>query len=197
MKEKQKMSNNPLAPIAPHLMTSEPTKFILKEKVASLSGDSAKVMDESGSVIFTIDAKLMSISERRRLLNSDGKEIAQLRRKRSPGLHSMVYFGTQENEKLCAVKSKGTLDITKSDADIYLGKEIIGEISGNWKAKRYTVKIQGNEVASFERYTTTQSIFLGTDTYQLDLKAGVDAVFMVLIAISLDEIYHDYHDLIF
>ena len=36
-----------------------------------------------------------------------------------------------------------------------------------------------------------QSMFMGADSYCIDVQAGVDLVFVSLLAIALDELYHD------
>lgn len=94
-----------LTPIAPHTAASGPTTLVVKErKGPSLSGDSGKITDENGNVVYQIDAKHMTISGRRLLLDTSGKEIAQGRGKKTPGIHPAVYIGPMDDEKKCMVK---------------------------------------------------------------------------------------------
>ena len=185
------MSCDPFAPIAPHLKTSQQNSLHLSEKSASLSGDSANVKDENGNIVFSIKAKHMTLSERRELLDSSGKTIAQLRRKKSPGMHLALYIGTPDDDKHCMVKAKDALNITNCNADIYLGDDVIGEAKGNWKAKVYEIKIKDRLVANVTRKKTASSIFMDADSYCIDVCEGVDTAFVTLVALALDELYHD------
>ena len=80
---------------------------------------------------------------------------------------------------------------TKCDADIYVGNNVVGEVSGNWRAKSYTVTIDGNQVAEVKRKTGAAGHLLDADSYYIDMVAGVDAAFMSMVVIALDELYHD------
>lgn len=185
------MSTDPFAPIAPHLKTSYKISLYLAEKSMSLTGDSASVKDENGNTVFKIDAKHMSLSQRRDLVDANGKTVGQLRRKKSPGLHKALYIGTPDDDKHCMVKLKGTFNITTCDADIYLGDKVIGEVSGNWRAKEYSIKVNDTLIANATRKRTAASTFMGADSYCIDIEEGVDTAFVTLVTLALDEMYHD------
>jgi len=68
---------------------------------------------------------------------------------------------------------------------------VIGECSGNWRAKTFTITIGGNQVATVSRKTSASSIVLDSDSYAIEISAGVDAAFMTMVVVALDEIYHD------
>lgn len=70
-------------------------------------GDSGKILDTNGAVVFEIAASLMTISDHRVLKDASGNKIGQARRKKTPGLHLTYYLGTMDDEKKCAVKAKG------------------------------------------------------------------------------------------
>ena len=185
------MSTDPFAPIAPHLKTSYKIPLYLKEKTWSLSGDSGSVKDENGNIVFKVDAKRMSLSQRRDLVDANGNIVGQLRRKKSPALHKALYIGTPDDEKHCMVKLKGTFNITTCDADIYLGDEVIGEVSGNWRAKEYSIKVNDTVIADAKRKRTTASTFMGADSYCIEIEKGVDTAFVTLITLAFDEMYND------
>lgn len=181
-----------LTPIAPQFVTSATTTLVFKEKkFGSLSGDSGRVEDAEGNVMFKIDANLMTMSGRREFMDASGTNIGQIRKKKTPGLHAVWYLGTMNDEKKCAVKAKGTMNITKCDADIYIGDTVVGECSGNWRAKSFTISIEGNQVAEVSRNTDAGGIILNADSYSIEISAGVDSAFITMIVIALDEIYHE------
>jgi len=185
------MSSEALAPIAQSHVSTERTNLFLKEKKISWSGDSAIIKDQNGNKRYTINAKTISISERRELLDKDGNIVGQLRKKKSPGLHESYYIGTEEDDKKCKVKLSGAFNPLSSDAKIYLGDDEIGKCSGNWRAKKFAIEINGNEVATVGRKRTLTSMFTDADTYCIDVEPGVDLAFICLIAIALDELYHE------
>jgi len=172
--------------------SSGPTTLIFKEKRGpSLSGDSGKVKDAEGNTVYSIDAHLMTMSERRTLKDASGADVGQCRRKKTPGLHPTYYIGTMDDDKKCAVKVKGLMNITKCDADIYLGDTVVGEASGNWRAKSYQINLQGQQVAEVKRKTGAMGHLLDADSYVMEIAPGVDTAFVVMVVIALDELYHD------
>ena len=185
------MSIDALAPIAPQYRAAGPTKLFIKEKKMSLSGDSARIKDEHGNTIFTIDAHLMTISDRRTLADSQGNVIGQLRRKKTPGIHETYYIGTPTDDKKCAVKLKGILNPIKCDAHIMVGGTNVGEVSGNWRAKKFSIYVKGYLVAQVHRKTSLGAILMDADTYCIQVEPGVDLAFISLVTIALDELYHD------
>lgn len=184
------MSN--LTPIAPQFAASAPVTLVFKEKKGfTLTGDSGKIHDDNGNLMFEIEASKMTLSERRTLKDANGASVGQLRKKKTPALHPTCYIGTMGDEKKCAVKKKGLANPTKCDADIYIGSNVVGEVSGNWRAKSYKVTIDGNQVAEVKRKTGASGHLLNADSYYIDMVAGVDGAFMSMVVIALDELYHD------
>ena len=143
-----------LTPIAPQYAAAAPTTLVFKEKkTMTISGDSGKIKDADGNLVFEIDAHLATMSERRTLKNASGAKIGQCRRKKTPGIHPAFYIGTMDDEKKIMVKVKGMMNPTKCDADIYYGDKVVGEAGGNWRAKSYHVSIGGKRVAEVKRKT--------------------------------------------
>ena len=190
-KQSTNMNTEPFTPIAPNLKANGPTSLYFSEKVMSLTGDSGKVKDENGKTVFKIKAKHWTLSDRRLLLDSDGNTIGQARCAKTPGIHEKYYLGTKDDEKRCAVKLKGMLNPLKCDADIYMGKKIIGEVHGDWRAKKYKIIVFDKTVATVKRKRTFNSTFNDADTYGIEVSDGVDTAFITLVIVALDELYHD------
>jgi len=181
-----------LTPIAPNLAASGPTTLVFKEKKGlTLTGDSGKVLDKDGNVVFEVDAHAMTMSERRTLKDASGAKIGQVRKKKTPGLHAACYIGTMDDEKKCMVKVKGMLNPIKCDADIYIGDEVVGEATGNWRAKTFTVTMGGNQVATVTRKTGITGHLFDADSYFIEVADGLDTAFASMVVIALDELYHD------
>jgi hypothetical protein len=83
------------------------------------------------------------------------------------------------------------MNITKCDADIYLGDTVIGEASGNWRAKSFTITLGGRQAGKVLRKTGLMGRVMDKDSYVIEIEQGVDVAFMCMVVIALDEIYHD------
>merc|ERR1712183_892270 len=118
----------------------------------------------------------------------NGKTVGQVRRKRM--MHTVFYIGKPNDDKHCVVKLEATCNPTY-DADIYLGDKVIGEVSGNWSTREYSIKVNDTLIANATRKRTAESIFLGADSYCIDIEEGVDTAFVTLVTLALDEMYHD------
>jgi len=182
-----------LTPIAPQYGTTESTDLYLKEKALTLTGDNASVKDSKGNTMFSINADMISMSQRRSLVDSEGNVIAQLRRQ-VMGLIPTIYIGTPQNEKKVTVKSTGILNPLQCNASISIDGKTVGKVKGNWRAKKFSIQIDGVEVAKIGRKRTIASTFMGADSYNITVTPKgkpVDLAFISLVCIALDEIYRD------
>ena len=83
------------------------------------------------------------------------------------------------------------MNITKCDAEIYLGHTVIGQTEGNWRVKSFKISLQGNLAATVSCKTSAASILVGADSYCIEISEGIDSAFILGVIIALDEIYHD------
>jgi len=183
-----------ISPIAPQFAASSPTTLLFKEKKIA-SGNSGKVVDAAGDVVFEIESKLMTISNRRVVKDAQGTEVGQVRRQKTPNVHNTTYLGTMNNEKKCAVKCKGTtnasrkMGVTSFAADVYVDHSVVGVASGNWTAKSFQISILGTRVARASKETS--SVVVDADSYCVEIHAHVDSAFITMIVLALDEICHE------
>ena len=99
-----------------------------------LKGEVEKVVDAAGTLLFEIDGKLKTISDRlsdRHIVkDAKGTEIGQVRRKRTPNIHNTTYLGTMSDERKIIVRSKGStnaaraMDATEFAANIHIGDAV-------------------------------------------------------------------------
>merc|ERR1711933_562519 len=106
----------------------------------------------------------------------------------------MGYLGPPGNESRVSLKLTGMLNPLKSDASISIDGAKVGKVHGNWRAKKFTIEIDGVKVATIGKKTTMASMFMDADSYVISVNpqgGPVDLAFMSLIAIGMDEIYND------
>ena len=181
------------APIAPHLATNEVTELNLKEKTMSFTGDDAKIKDSNGNVIFKVKADLISFSQSRKMVDAQGRTVALLSKKLAL-MGTTFYIGTEGNEKKVAMKRKNKYNPLNSNAIIKIDDKEVGEIAGDWRAKSFTITIDGVEVAKISRPLTMAAAFMDADSYVIRITPKgqpVDTAFISLVVIALDELYHD------
>lgn len=61
--------------IGPQYCAPFPTKFFMKDDMFSWSGEDATVVDDRGYVIFTVDAKVLSLRDHRSLKDAAGYPV--------------------------------------------------------------------------------------------------------------------------
>jgi uncharacterized protein YxjI len=186
-------SPSQLAPIAPQHATLQPTELFLKEKTMSWTGDDAKIKDASGNVVFQIKADMLTFNQSRTLVDASGTVLGVLKHKLMD-FAPTIYIGTPNNEKKVKLKTTGMFNPLNCNASISIDGVEVGKVKGNWRAKKYSIKIGGVEIATVGRKTTMASLFMDADSYVISVQPKgqpVDLAFISLLAIGLDELYHD------
>lgn len=186
-------SPSQLAPIAPQHATLQPTELFLKEKTMSWTGDDAKIKDANGSVVFQIKADMLTFTQSRTLVDASGTTLGVLKHKLMD-FAPTIYIGTPANEKKVKLKTTGMFNPLNCNASISVDGVEVGKVKGNWRAKKYSIKIGGVEIATVGRKTTMASLFMDADSYVISVRPQgqpVDLAFISLLAIGLDELYHD------
>jgi len=184
-----------LAPIAPQHATSKPTKLSLKERTSAISGDDARIKDSKDNTVFQMRSEMLSISQRRTMLDAHGNVIAQLRHKKM-GIVPTIYIGTPLNENKVVLKSSGLLKASSYNASISIDGEKVGKVEGDYRAEKFSIQIDGEEIATLRRKRNAASTMLaGSDSYNINVtppQGGrpVDLAFVSLVAVAIDELYH-------
>jgi len=181
------------APIAPQYATNQPTELYLKEKTLSFTGDDAKIKDGNGNLMFKVEAKLLTFSQARNMHDSHGNIIGTLQHKKFD-FAPTIYIGTPANNKKVSLKTTGMFNPLNCNASISINGAKVGKVKGNWRAKKFSVEINGSNVATIGRKTTMAALFMDADSYAISVTPQgepVDLAFISLIATGLDELYHD------
>lgn len=148
-------------------------KLIIKQKILSWFG-TYYAYDEQDNIVYTIRGEL-SWGHKLRIYDNSGKEVAMLDEEI---LHLLARFNIiinnenvgQIQQKLSWFKHKYI--ITKKD----------WVVRGNgWSTKFVTTDKDGNELAYINR-----KIFKLQDTYEIDITDPTNAIYALLIAITVD-----------
>lgn len=187
--------NRPPILIAPKTAANSATTLVFKDNRIA-SGDSGRVVDAAGKLVFEIAARRIAFAALRVVKDADGAEIGQVRRKRTPSVHKTTYLGTMDEPKKILVRSSGTVNAAKTtmraaefSADICMGDRSIGFARGNWEAKSFVIALGGNRVAQVSGEMT--GLVLDADSYCVQIQAHIDSAFVTMVILALDEIYSD------
>merc|ERR1712194_77295 len=132
--------------------TNQPTELYLKEKTLSFTGDDAKIKDGNGNLMFKVEAKLLTFSQARNMHDSHGTIIGTLQHKKFD-FAPTIYIGTPANNKKVSLKTTGMFNPLNCNASISINGAKVGKVKGNWRAKKFSIEINGSNVATIGRKT--------------------------------------------
>jgi len=182
-----------------HLFNTRQT-FKVKEKIASLSGDSFDIKDAAGSTRYKVDANFLTAHQRKRLIGASGEAllglsqsqlslrdrmtvtdstgrpaVTLLRRGFMPGAgHSTVFawWGTKTDEVAPFLEIKAGLL--------------------KWDFKLTEVGGEKRPVATVKRdVATVKNFFTDRDDFTLWVEPNYDCAFLVMVVVVLDEMFSD------
>src|SRR5689334_9350606 len=151
--------------------------YVIREKFFSI-GDDFDVLDEHGTKLFHVDAKVLSARDRVVIEDLSGAEVASVHR------HLVALRPTYEirigGEKAAEVRKKlftpfhdkFTIDVPGPD-DL--------EMKGHLLDHEYTIEQGGREVAAVSKQWLTVR-----DTYAVQVAAGQDPLLVIASVLALD-----------
>ncbi|KAL7136154.1 hypothetical protein ABFS83_10G010700 [Erythranthe nasuta] len=190
----------PVAVVSPHFCVGYPVDLTIVRKLMTLSEGTFGVTDVNGNIMFRIKGKLLSIHDRRVLLDAAGTPIITFQQKLlSAHQRWQVFRGESTNAKdmLFSVRKSSLLQM-KTKLDVFMAantKEDVCDfkIEGSW-FERSCVIYAGNSnniIAQMHRKHSAQSILLGKDTFGVTVYPNVDYAFVVCLIVILEEINQD------
>eukprot|EP00188_Purpureofilum_apyrenoidigerum_P004367 Plantae.Rhodophyta-Purpureofilum_apyrenoidigerum.ctg4903.p1 GENE.Plantae.Rhodophyta-Purpureofilum_apyrenoidigerum.ctg4903~~Plantae.Rhodophyta-Purpureofilum_apyrenoidigerum.ctg4903.p1 ORF type:complete len:200 (-),score=42.78 Plantae.Rhodophyta-Purpureofilum_apyrenoidigerum.ctg4903:89-688(-) len=190
----------PLMVTGVNFLSPQPTIFILEEKIGlSLSSDSGKVYDEHGQQVFKVKGKHITLHDAVWLQQLNGQNILGLKKKLL-SMHATCNLVTPD-ERVVAVVKKAHIIQLKANAHVYLGEETSGEpdliVAGGFRAKNLTIThVQSGCVitAVQRKQFTMKNILFDQDTYNIMIAPNVDIALMLMICVTIDEVFNDEND---
>ncbi|KAI3968320.1 hypothetical protein MKW92_052309 [Papaver armeniacum] len=192
--------SNPIVVIAPHFCVPYPVDLNIAKKRLAISEGNFGVYDINGNNIFKVQGTLLSIRDRRVLVDAAGVPLVTLQQKiLTCHRRWQVYRGDSSDSKdlLFSVKKSSLLQI-KTSLHVFLASNTAEEacdfkIKGSYYAHSCVI-YHGNSnniVARMHMEHTVQSMYLGKDTYAITVYPNVDYAFVVALCAVLNEINMD------
>ncbi|PWZ14095.1 Protein LURP-one-related 15 [Zea mays] len=196
---------SPVAVVASHFCAPYVVQLAVKEKKVSLREGDFTITDTNGAVVVTVKGALISIHNRRRLLDAAGNPLLCLREK-VISMHNTweAYRGdsTRSSDLLFTAKKSSIIQPFKTEMLIYLASNTSHEacdfiMKGSFKERSCSFYLGNNSnalIAKMHREHSATSMLLGKDYFSLTVFPNVDYVFISALVVILQEIHTDKND---
>ncbi|MCL7021519.1 hypothetical protein MKW94_005521 [Papaver nudicaule] len=191
---------NPIVVIAPHFCAPYPVDFTIAKKTLAITEGNFGVFDINGNNVFKVKGTLLSIRDRRVLVDGAGVPIVSLQQKiLTCHRRWQVYRGDSADSKdlLFSVKKSSLLQL-KTSLHVFLASNTSEEvcdfkIKGSYYERSCVIYVgnSNNIIGQMHKKETVQSIVLGKDTYSITIYPNVDYAFIVALCVVLNEINMD------
>ncbi|RDX86584.1 Protein LURP-one-related 15, partial [Mucuna pruriens] len=187
----------PAAVIGPQYCAPYPVDLAVVKKVMTISDGNFVVTDVNGNVVFKIKGSLLTLRDRRVLIDATGKPLVTLRAKIMTAHDRWQAFrgeSTDPKDLIFSLKRSSLIQL-KTKLDVFLAhntKEDVCDfkVKGSW-FERSCVIYAGESntiVAQMHKKHTVQSILIGKDHFMVTVYPNIDHAFIVALIVILDEI---------
>jgi len=167
----------------------------LTEKRLSWTGDDFDVHDVAGQKIFRVEAKAVSMHDRKNFIDAKGVKLFSLV-KRMIALHATYDAEGPDGSKLFTITKKLSVGKAKLECKFENrandGRKLEMQLRGDWFDRSAEITLDGVPVARIARsFFNMREMMSDKQTYYLSVAAGVDVSMLTAIAIILDESEND------
>ncbi|KAG9454714.1 hypothetical protein H6P81_007618 [Aristolochia fimbriata] len=194
-------STQAIAVVSPQFCAPYPVDLTITEKTFSITDGDYAVTDINGNIVFKVKGKLLSLRDKRVLLDAAGNPIVTLQQKvLSAHRRWRAYRGDSTDSKhlLFSVKKASLIQMFKTQLDVFLASNTSEHacdfhIKGSFFERSCTI-YHGNSnviVAQMSKRYTAKNIVLGKDAFGVTVYPNVDYAFIIALIVMLDEINKD------
>ncbi|XP_015583625.2 protein LURP-one-related 15 [Ricinus communis] len=190
----------PVVVIGPQFLAQYPVDLKVATKLMSFGESNFGVTDMNGTLIFRVKSKLLSIRDRRHLLDIAGNVIATFQQKIMTAHRRWKVFrgeSTNDQDLLFSVKKSSIIQF-KTELDVCLAANTAEDVPdfkvrGSWLERSCTIYLgQTNTIiAQMHRKHTLQTVVFDADNFGVTVYPNVDYAFVVALVVILDEINED------
>lgn len=155
-------------------------KLYIKNNLVSLRGSST-VLDENEKPVYQVKGKLFSITEKKSIMNMEGKTIFKVRNKFWKFFMNSAFISDAKGEKIAKVSQKFSFGKKKFIVQGY--KDEI-RIEGNFWGLDYSIYRNEKIMGSLQK-----KMWALTDSFVLDIADEENSALFVALVIALDNIY--------
>ncbi|XP_045799099.1 protein LURP-one-related 10-like [Trifolium pratense] len=193
----------PTTIIGPQYCAPYQLDLTIVKKVMTVTDGNFAVTDVNGNIVFKVKGSLLTLRDRRVLVDAVGNPITTLRRKIAT-LHDRweAFRGESTDSKdLIFTLKRSSLIQFKDKLDVFLAgnkKQDVCDfkVKGSW-LERSCIVYAGESnhiVAKMHKKHTIKSLLIGKDHFAVTVYPNVDYAFIVSLIVILDEINDDEKD---
>ncbi|PKA51870.1 Protein LURP-one-related 15 [Apostasia shenzhenica] len=189
--------------VAQHFCAPYPVDLTVTEKAISLTDGDYAVTDVNGNIVFKVKGKLLSIRDRRVLVDAAGNPLVSMQQK-IISMHRRwkVFRGDSSSSKdLLFNARKTSLFQFKTELDVFLASNSTEQhcdfkVKGSYFERSCTIFLGNTNtvIARMSRQYSAKNIVLGKDAFGISIYPNVDYAFVVALIVILDEINEDKKD---
>ncbi|KAB1224565.1 Protein LURP-one-related 15 [Morella rubra] len=156
--------------------------------------------DVNGNVIFKIKGALLTLRDRRVLIDAAGNPIVTLRQKMMSAHDRWQVFrgeSVEPNDLIFSVKRSSMIQL-KAKLHVFLAnntKEDVCDfrVEGSWLERSCTIYAGESSTLVAQMHTkhTVQSILIGKDNFTVTVYPNIDYAFIVSLIVILEAINHE------
>lgn len=167
----------------------------------SLSGDDFTVKDvNTGAVWFKVDGKVLTMRQRKVLLDVRGLRVAELRHRVLSWTQAVDVFSAHDlSQPIFSARKKPTINFSKTTSRVTVRNLLDGSVVnitllGDPRGKAGVLMLGEQHVIAKMRRAFKATELLGQQTYIVDIAPGVDVSFVTVMVVLWDEFAHDHHN---
>lgn len=191
---------SPVMVIGPQFLAQYPVDLRVAAKLLSLGECNLGVTDVNGTLIFKVKSKLLSIRDRRYLLDAAGNILATFQQKILTAHRRWQVFrgdSTNAQDLIFSVKKSSMIQL-KSELDVFLATNTAEnvpdfKVKGSWSERSCIIYLGLSNIiiAQMYRKHTLSSVVFDADNFGVTVYPNVDYAFIVALVVILDEINED------
>lgn len=172
------------------------TEFKVREKIFPFSGDSFEIKDRYGKTAFKVSGKLLTLRERKTLLDADGSTLYAMT-ENIVSLHNRMHILDKTGNVIMTIRRKHIIPMFKGTVQVWNGVKDNGqpvyEIVGSIIRKNFEIldRHNGRVAATICRKWMKFQNILEKDVYIVTVNPGYNSALMVFLAVAVDEQFHD------
>jgi len=185
----------PIVAVDNRFAFQQPVTLLLKEKILSFSGDDFSITDVRGTPYFKCNGKAFNIKEKKVIYDLYNKPVLSIKNKFFSISNKQTIYDGSGNQVIARVEPQGIILnkkyfvyyknlVTGKDDYIEMKCDLIGSTCGIYHGRE---KEGAPLICKIHKKLDAKLVFTSQENYYIEIAAGVDASFMVALAICFDE----------
>ncbi|QBD76869.1 hypothetical protein EPA93_12985 [Ktedonosporobacter rubrisoli] len=160
-------------------------RYHLKERFLTIKDDFV-VRDDRGEIVYDVRGTFLHIGDYLRIYDRNtGQEVCSIKEK--VFTYQKQYMFYQHGSEVATIRKKGQVEHRNNFFEIDCASGVVLQVHGNFKEWDFEII---DQYARLYGHISREFAFL-SDHYTVDVPDGIDATFVLAIAVVLDEMRED------